>query len=165
MFKKLVVTLSIVVASLGFTSVVFADDSVKNDIVDVALENGSLKTFGEALKTANLVDTLKSEGPFTVFAPTDKAFANLPEGTLETLLEPENKSKLTAILSYHIVKSKLTGNDIVKATSFETSQGQKLTVSTAGGRVMINNAGVSMIDVKASNGVIHVIDTVLMPKE
>ncbi|MEL0646842.1 fasciclin domain-containing protein [Pseudoalteromonas agarivorans] len=166
MFKNLIVTLCLVVATLGDISIAYADEeSVKKDIINVALENGSLNTFSEALSTADLAGTLKGQGPFTVFAPTDKAFAALPQDTLKVLLQPENREKLIEIINFHLVADKLTGNDMVKATHFKSVQGQILTVSTEGGRVMINNAGVTMIDVEASNGVIHLIDTVLLPKE
>jgi len=133
------------------------------DIVDTAVAAGSFKTLAAALQAAGLVETLKGKGPFTVFAPTDAAFAKLPAGTLEDLLKPENKAKLTAILTYHVVAGKVMAADVVKLTSAKTVQGGSAKVSTMGGGVMIDAAHVTKTDIAASNGVIHVIDTVLMP--
>jgi len=138
---------------------------MKKDIVDVAAANGSFNTLVAAVKAGGLVETLKGDGPFTVFAPTDDAFAKLPEGTVEMLLKPENKDKLVAILTYHVVSGKVMSGDVVKVKSAATVQGQMLTVKVKKyGKVMINDANIITADVKASNGVIHVIDTVLMPK-
>ncbi|MBL8996117.1 MAG: fasciclin domain-containing protein [Gemmatimonadetes bacterium] len=134
------------------------------DIVDVAIGAGSFKTLVAAVKAAGLVETLKSEGPFTVFAPTDEAFAKLPAGTLEMLLKPENKDKLAAILTYHVVPGKVLAKDVVGLTSAKTAQGSSVTVKVSNGTVMIDNAKVVKTDIAASNGVIHVIDTVIMPK-
>jgi uncharacterized surface protein with fasciclin (FAS1) repeats len=134
------------------------------DIVDNAVAAGQFKTLAAALKSAGLVDTLKGPGPFTVFAPTDEAFAKLPKGTVEELLKPENKAKLTAILTYHVVPGKVMAADVVKVKDAKTVQGGAVTVKTMGGTVMIDNANVVKADIAASNGVIHVIDTVLMPK-
>jgi len=128
------------------------------------MENGSFNTLVTAVKAAGLVETLKGDGPFTVFAPTDEAFAKLPEGTLDMLLLPENKEKLTSILTYHVVAGKVTAADVMKIDSAPTLQGQEVTITTNDGKVMVNNAHVVMADVEASNGVIHVIDNVLMPK-
>nr|WP_259368877.1 fasciclin domain-containing protein [Colwellia sp. Bg11-12] len=136
---------------------------MKKDIVDVAAENGSFNTLVAAVKAGGLVGTLKGDGPFTVFAPTDEAFAKLPEGTLEMLLKPENKDKLVDILTYHVVSGKVMSTDVVKVTSAPTIQGKMLMVKVIDGNVMINKAKIIMADVKASNGVIHVIDTVLIP--
>ncbi len=135
------------------------------DIVDTAVAAGSFKTLAKALEAAGLVDALKGEGPFTVFAPTDDAFAKLPAGTIETLLRPENKDKLKAILLYHVVPGKVVAADVVKLNGKEpkTLQGGKVKISTKHG-VMVDNAMVIKTDVLATNGVIHVIDTVLMPK-
>jgi uncharacterized surface protein with fasciclin (FAS1) repeats len=166
MFKKFTAVLFFIVASVGFTSVSYADHhGMKKDIVDVAAENGSFTTLVAAVKAAGLVDTLKGEGPFTVFAPTDEAFAKLPAGTVEMLLKPENKDKLVAVLTYHVVSGKVMAADVVNVKSAATVQGQMLMVKADDSGVMINNAKVVMADVKASNGVIHVIDTVLLPKE
>ena len=166
MFKKIASVLTFVLASLTLSTAAHADHhGMKKDIVDVAAANGSFSTLVAAVKAAGLVDTLKGDGPFTVFAPTDEAFAKLPAGTVENLLKSENKDKLTAILTYHVVSGKVMAADVVKLDSAATVQGQSVNVTTNDGSVMINNANVVMADVKASNGVIHVIDTVLLPKE
>jgi uncharacterized surface protein with fasciclin (FAS1) repeats len=137
--------------------------AASKDIVDTAVGAGQFKTLTAALTAAGLVDTLKRSGPFTVFAPTDAAFAALPAGTVETLLKPENKAKLTAILTYHVVAGKVTAADVVKLTEAKTVNGATVAVKVQGSNVMINNAKVATADIDASNGVIHVIDTVLMP--
>lgn len=134
------------------------------DIVDTAAGAGQFNTLAAALKAAGLVDTLKGAGPFTVFAPTDAAFAKLPKGTVEELLKPENKAKLTAILTYHVVPGKVMAADVVKVSDAKTVQGGSIKVHAAGGKVMVDNANVVKTDIATSNGVIHVIDTVLMPK-
>lgn len=133
------------------------------DIVDTAVSAGSFSTLAAALEAADLVDTLKGDGPFTVFAPTDAAFAALPAGTVETLLKPENKDQLTAILTYHVVPGKVMSGDVVKLSNATTVNGADVTVTVMNGKVMINGATVTAVDVAASNGVIHVIDTVLIP--
>ena len=135
------------------------------DIVDTAVAAGSFNTLAKALEAAGLVQTLKGPGPFTVFAPTDEAFAKLPAGTLETLLKPENKAKLTRILTYHVVSGKVMAADVVKVKSAKAVSGDTLTVMTQGSNVMIDKAQVVKTDIAASNGVIHVIDTVLLPKD
>lgn len=142
-----------------------AGDYAKNkqDIVDTAVAAGQFETLAAALGAAGLVDTLKGDGPFTVFAPTDDAFAKLPAGTVESLLEPENKDQLTAILTYHVVAGKVMAADVVKLDNATTVNGADVSISVEGDAVMINNATVVSADVKASNGVIHVIDTVLLP--
>lgn len=134
----------------------------ENTIVDVAV-TGGFDTLVAAVQAAGLVETLQSEGPFTVFAPTDEAFAALPEGTLESLLKPENKDQLIAILTYHVVPGEVTSDQVVSLESAETLQGASLEISTSEDGVMINNAKVVKADVDASNGVVHVIDTVLLP--
>jgi uncharacterized surface protein with fasciclin (FAS1) repeats len=136
----------------------------KKDIVDVAASNGSFNTLVAAVKAAGLVETLKGEGPFTVFAPNDDAFAKLPEGTVESLLMPENKDKLISILTYHVVPGKVMAADVVKLENAATVQGQNVMIKVNDVTVMVDNATVLATDVKASNGVIHVIDTVIMPK-
>lgn len=138
--------------------------AAKSDIVDTAVNAGSFKTLAAALKAAGLVETLKGTGPFTVFAPTDEAFAKLPAGTVETLLKPENKAKLVGILTYHVVSGNVKAADVVKLTSAKTVQGQSVAIDAADG-VKINDAKVVKADIDCSNGVIHVIDTVLLPKE
>ncbi|WP_422928996.1 fasciclin domain-containing protein [Singulisphaera sp. PoT] len=134
------------------------------DIVDTAVAAGKFKTLVAAVKAADLVETLKGDGPFTVFAPTDEAFAKLPEGTLESLLKPENKKKLVAILTYHVVPGKVTAADVVKLTEAKTVQGSKVKIHVAGGKVKVDDAKVTKTDILTSNGVIHVIDTVLIPE-
>ena len=134
------------------------------DIVDTAVKAGSFKTLVAAVKVAGLVDTLKGKGPFTVFAPTDEAFAKLPVGTIETLLKPENKDKLVASLTYHVIASNVKAADVVKLKSAETLQGQTVAINATDG-VKINNAKVVKADIDCGNGVIHVIDTVLLPRE
>jgi len=136
----------------------------KSDIVDTAVNAGSFKTLAAALKAAGLVDTLKGKGPFTVFAPTDEAFAKLPAGTVESLLKPENKGKLAAILTYHVVAGKVMAADVVKLESAKTVQGQTVAIDATDG-VKINDAKVVTADIDCGNGVIHVIDTVLLPQE
>jgi uncharacterized surface protein with fasciclin (FAS1) repeats len=132
------------------------------DIVDTAVAAGSFKTLVAAVQAAGLVDTLKSPGPFTVFAPTDEAFAKLGDAAIADLLKPENKEKLTAILTYHVVPGKVMAADVVKIKEAKTVQGGVVTIDTADG-VKINNAKVVKADIVTSNGVIHVIDTVLLP--
>lgn len=137
----------------------------KGDIVDVAVAAGSFETLAAALGAADLVSTLKGDGPFTVFAPTDAAFAKLPAGTVESLLAPENKAQLTAILTYHVVAGKVKAKDVVELTSATTVNGADVAIAVNDGNVTINNAKVIKTDIGASNGVIHVIDTVILPPE
>ena len=136
----------------------------KKDIVGTAVAAGDFGTLAAALQAAGLVDTLKSDGPFTVFAPTDAAFAKLPAGTVETLLKPENKDQLTAVLTYHVVAGKVTAEQVVNLTSATTVQGQDVAIKVMDGKVHINDATVTTADVMTSNGVIHIIDTVLLPE-
>ena len=135
----------------------------KEDIVAVASGAGSFKTLVAAVKAAGLVETLQGKGPFTVFAPTDEAFAKLPEGTVADLLKPENKEKLVGILTYHVVPGKVMAAD-VKTMKAKTVNGQELDIKAADGKVTINDAKVIKTDISASNGVIHVIDSVVLPK-
>ena len=137
--------------------------AAEKDIVDTAVSAGEFKTLAAALGTAGLVDTLKGAGPFTVFAPTDAAFAKLPAGTVENLLKPENKDQLTAILTYHVVAGKVMAADVVKLSEAKTVNGAPVKIAVNGDKVMVNDATVAAADVTASNGVIHVIDTVLLP--
>ena len=155
---------SFVAVALAATVVIPAGAQQK-DIVDTAVGAGSFKTLVAALKAADLVDTLKGSGPFTVFAPTDEAFAKLPAGTVEDLLKPENKEKLKGILTYHVVAGKVMAADVVKLTSAKTVQGSNVAISTMGGKVKVDGANVVKTDIGASNGVIHVIDTVILPKK
>ena len=143
---------------------VLAATEMKNDLVEVAANTPHLSTLVKAVKEADLVDTLKGKGPFTLFAPTDEAFAKLPKETLDNLLKPENKEQLKKILTYHVVPGDVTAADAMKLTKATTVEGGELTIKTEGNKVMINDATVVKADIKASNGVIHEIDTVLMPK-
>lgn len=135
----------------------------QKDIVDTAVSAGSFKTLAAALDAAGLVKALKGEGPFTVFAPTDEAFAKLPKGTVETLLKPENKQKLTDILTYHVVSGKVPASQVVELTGAKTLNGQQVDVTVAGHSVSVDNAKVVKTDIECSNGIIHVIDSVILP--
>jgi uncharacterized surface protein with fasciclin (FAS1) repeats len=146
----------------AMTNVAFHQEA---DIVDTAVAAGQFKTLAKALQAAGLVDTLKGKGPFTVFAPTDEAFAKLPAGTLETLLKPENKDKLAAILTYHVVSGAVYAKDVTKLTNAVTVNGQRLDIGSAAGKVTIDGATVTTADVKATNGVIHIIDSVILPSD
>ena len=136
----------------------------KKDIVDTAVAAGSFQTLAKALDAAGLVETLKGEGPFTVFAPTDEAFAKLPAGTLDELLKPENKAKLTAILTYHVVSGKVLAKDVVKLSNAKTVQGSSAKITVTDGKVKVDDANVVKTDIMCTNGVIHVIDAVILPK-
>ena len=138
--------------------------AAENDIVDTAVGAKSFKTLVAAVKAAGLVETLKGKGPFTVFAPTDEAFGKLPEGALQDLLKPENKEKLTKILTYHVVAGKVMAADVVKLTEAATVQGSKVTIKVSDGKVKVDGANVVKTDIGCTNGVIHVIDVVIMPK-
>jgi uncharacterized surface protein with fasciclin (FAS1) repeats len=155
----------IAAAAIGLAVSSVAVRAAEKDIVDTAVGAGQFETLAAALGAAGLVDTLKGEGPFTVFAPTDDAFAKLPAGTVENLLKPENKDQLTAILTYHVVPGKVMAADVVKLSEAETVNGKKVKIKTEGDTVMINGAKVVSADVAASNGVIHVIDAVILPPE
>jgi uncharacterized surface protein with fasciclin (FAS1) repeats len=137
--------------------------SKSKDLVDVASEAGSFNTLVAAVKAAGLVETLKGDGPYTVFAPTDEAFAKLPKGTVENLLKPENREQLKAILTYHVVPGKLKAEQVVKLSEAKTAQGQSVSIKTSDGAVLVDDARVVKTDIKASNGVIHVIDSVIIP--
>jgi uncharacterized surface protein with fasciclin (FAS1) repeats len=151
--------LGILVVGMGLATV----SSQSKDIVDTAVANGSFKTLATALKAAGLVDTLKGTGPFTVFAPTDAAFAKLPAGTVENLLKPENKDQLRRVLTYHVVSGKVGSSEVTKLSSAKAVSGDAIAIAVKDGKVMVNNATVVTADVGASNGVIHVIDTVILP--
>lgn len=138
--------------------------SRSKDIVDTAVAAGSFKTLAAALEAGGLIETLKGSGPFTVFAPTDEAFSKLPEGTVENLLKPENKDALVKILTYHVVSGKVLAEDVVKLTSAKTVEGSELRIRAKKGSVRVDKANVVKTDIAASNGVIHVIDSVLLPK-
>ncbi len=139
-----------------------ADNHQRKDIVDTAVAAGSFKTLATALEAAGLIETLKGKGPFTVFAPTDDAFAKLPAGTVESLLK--DKEKLTKILLYHVVSGNVTAKDVVKLKSAKTAEGSSVKINVKEGKVMVDNANVIKTDIAASNGVIHVIDTVIIPE-
>jgi uncharacterized surface protein with fasciclin (FAS1) repeats len=158
--KKQVVLAGAIAALLLNLSAASAEDAAKKDIVDTAIAAGSFNTLVKAIQAAGLVETLKGKGPFTVFAPTDEAFAKLPAGTLEGLLK--DKAKLASILTYHVVPGKVMSSDVVKLSSAKTVQGQEVKISTAGG-VRVNDAKVVQTDIETTNGVIHVIDTVILP--
>ena len=134
------------------------------NIVDTAVAAGSFTTLAKALTAADLVATLKEPGPFTVFAPTDEAFAKLPAGTLDNLLKPENKDRLRRILTYHVVAGEVRAADVVKLQSAKAVSGDTIAVKVSGGKVRVDDANVTKTDIPASNGVIHVIDTVILPK-
>lgn len=147
------------------TAIISFSGAKAADIVDTASYAGNFNTLVTAIKAAGLVDTLKGPGPFTVFAPTDDAFAKLPAGTLDNLLKPENKKQLTSILTYHVVPGKVMSKDIAgKRTMVKTVEGSELTIDATSG-VKVDKATVTKADIDTSNGVIHVIDTVLMPKK
>jgi uncharacterized surface protein with fasciclin (FAS1) repeats len=158
--------------TLTFTSLVLvgilaaapAQAQQNRDIVDTAVAAGAFTTLATALTAADLVTTLKGEGPFTVFAPTDEAFAKLPAGTLESLLEPENKDKLRRVLAYHVVAGEVRAADVVKLQAARAVSGDTVTVKVKDGKVHVDDAKVTQTDIQASNGVIHVIDTVILPK-
>lgn len=176
--KKLTISTAVAFAAVSFSQAalagtcsqssmrtVSATTSASKDIVDTAVGAGQFKTLVAAVKAAGLVETLKGKGPFTVFAPTDEAFAKLPKGTVATLLKPENKAKLAAILTYHVVPGKVMAKDVVKLSKAKTVQGSAVGIRVKGGKVYIDNAQVVAPDVEASNGVVHVIDNVILPKD
>jgi uncharacterized surface protein with fasciclin (FAS1) repeats len=139
--------------------------AAEKDIVDTAVEAGQFKTLAAALVAAGLVSTLKGDGPFTVFAPTDEAFAKLPAGTVENLLKPENKQQLTEILTYHVVPGKVMAADVASIDEAKSVNGKMIDIEVEGATVRVNDAAVTSADVAASNGVIHVIDKVIMPPQ
>lgn len=164
MFSKVALSLmlpAVLIASLTVFTLADSNKNNKKDIVTIAVEAGNFKTLAAALTEAGLIETLKGKGPFTVFAPTDEAFSKLPEGTVENLLK--DKEALTKVLLYHVVSGEVMAKDVVNLSSAETVEGSNIRIQTADGKVMINNAQVTSADIKASNGVIHVIDTVIMP--
>ncbi|WP_432449549.1 fasciclin domain-containing protein [Aliiroseovarius marinus] len=160
MFRRTFIAL---VATSAISAPAFADGHSK-DIVDTAVGAGSFTTLVAAVQAAGLVDTLKGDGPFTVFAPTDEAFAALPDGTVDTLLMPENKDKLVSILTYHVVPGKVMSGDLSDGMMAATAQGAEVKIGTMSG-VTVQDANVVSADIEASNGVIHVIDSVIMPPE
>jgi uncharacterized surface protein with fasciclin (FAS1) repeats len=164
MLKKFAIgTIATLIAVVALNTPVVAGQS--KDIVDTAVAAGSFETLAKALTAAGLVDTLKGAGPFTVFAPTDEAFAKLPAGTVESLLKPENKAKLQRILTYHVVPGRVMAADVTKLKTAMAVSGDALKITASNGAVLVDGAHVVKADVAASNGVIHVIDTVLLPKD
>ena len=166
--KRLFLAVAVVAPAIGLAACANTETKTastpKADIVDTAVSAGSFKTLVTAVQAADLVDTLKADGPYTVFAPTDAAFAKLPAGTIDNLLKPENKDKLVQVLTYHVVPGRIMSSDIAgKQLAAATVEGQSLNVDATRG-VKINDATVTTADVEASNGVIHVIDTVLLPQ-
>ncbi len=162
---------TIAIALLFATTIVLANnekEQPKNnadmDIVELASATDFLSTLVAAVEAGDLVDVLKADGPYTVFAPTDEAFSKLPEGTLETLLAPENKDMLIQILTYHVVPEKITSSDLRDGAKVKTVQGQEIVVNLKDGKAMINNAEVTAADIEATNGVVHVIDSVILPE-
>lgn len=158
---KKILTSGLLALSLALTAV--AQDKSDKNIVETAVAAGNFKTLAAALTAAGLVETLSGPGPFTVFAPTDEAFAALPDGTVESLLKPENKEKLVGILTYHVVAGKVKSADVVTG-EVPTVNGAKLNVKRTDAGVTVNEANVTAADIKASNGVIHVIDAVVIPE-
>jgi uncharacterized surface protein with fasciclin (FAS1) repeats len=157
--------LSLKTAAVALPMLITAGAADAADIVDTAAGAGSFNTLVAAVEAAGLVETLKGEGPFTVFAPTDEAFAKLPEGTVESLLQPENKDQLVAVLTYHVVPGKTMSSDIAgKELEVETVQGQMVAIDASNGSVKVDEATVVQADIDTDNGVIHVIDTVILPQ-
>lgn len=165
--SKIIKLAAVGVTALGLSmasSAALADGhGGEKDIVDTAVAAGSFGTLAAALEAAGLIETLKGDGPFTVFAPTDDAFAKLPEGTVESLLLPENKDQLTAVLTYHVVAGEVLAADVVQLSEATTVNGADVAIKVEGDTVMVNDATVTATDIMASNGVIHVIDTVILP--
>lgn len=163
--KKLLAIMMVmmIVLNSSFTSKTTSVHEVEADIVDLAVSTEFLSTLVAAVKAGDLVDVLKGDGPFTVFAPTNDAFAKLPAGTVENLLKPENKAQLVKILTYHVVPGKVMSKDLKNGQMAKTVQGGSVKVTLKDGKVMINDATVTAADIAADNGVVHVIDTVIMP--
>ena len=162
-FKRIAIFAAACLVSMSALAGGYDKAEKRSDIVDTAVAAGQFTTLAAALKAADLVGTLKGDGPFTVFAPTDAAFAALPEGTVESLLKPENRDQLVAILTYHVVPGKVTAADVVKLDEAKTVNGSKVAIRAENGNVRINDATVVKADIGASNGIIHVIDTVILP--
>jgi len=164
MWKMLAAGIAVIALGMNTPSATAADAPTR-DVVETAVAAGSFTTLTKALEAAGLVATLKGAGPFTVFAPTDDAFAKLPAGTLETLLKPENRAKLKRILTYHVVPGRVMAADVVKLHSAKAVSGDTLSIAAHGDGVTIDNAHVVKPDIAATNGVIHVIDAVILPAE
>ena len=161
--RWMVLTVLMAIVVTGWGTTVATARTQQKDIVDTAVAAGSFKTLAAALQAAGLVDTLKGAGPFTVFAPTDAAFAKLPPGTVENLLKPENKAKLIAILTYHVVPGRVLAAQVTKMSSAPTVNGKALAIVSTNGTVTVGGADLVKTDVLCSNGVIHVIDAVMIP--
>ena len=167
--NRVTFSLALVLAVAVSTQVALAGDCKYSkakhtpDIVDTAVAAGNFKTLAAALGAADLIETLKGKGPFTVFAPTDEAFGKLPKGTVEELLKPENKGKLTSILTYHVVPGRVMAADVVKLSKAKTVEGSEAKIRVTDGKVYVDAAQVTATDIKAGNGVIHVIDSVILP--
>jgi transforming growth factor-beta-induced protein len=157
----IVAAVSLLPVSLGFAA---GKKDRPPDVVDTAVAAGDFKTLAKALEAAGLVETLKGKGPFTVFAPTDEAFGKLPKGTLDDLLKPENKEKLVKILTYHVVPGKVMAADVVKLSKAKTVEGTEVKITVTDGKVKVDDANVVKTDINCRNGVIHVIDAVILPK-
>ena len=163
MLKRFV--LGIAAGALTLSAAAVQAQDTNKDIVDTAVAAGSFQTLAKALQAADLVETLKGKGPYTVFAPTDEAFGKLPAGTLNDLLKPENKQKLQRILSYHVVPGRVSSADVVKLHTAKAASGDTIDIKANGGTVMVDSARVVKTDVQASNGIIHVIDSVILPDD
>jgi uncharacterized surface protein with fasciclin (FAS1) repeats len=163
--KKMIAGIVAAMTITGAAAATMGAATADKDIVDTAVAAGSFKTLAKALQAAGLVETLKGAGPFTVFAPTDEAFAKLPAGTLEALLKPENKPKLQRILTSHVVAGRIMAADVVKTSSAKSVSGDTLTIASRDGGVTVDGAKVVKTDIVATNGVIHVIDSVILPKD
>jgi uncharacterized surface protein with fasciclin (FAS1) repeats len=161
--KSIISMFGIAAVSASLVLTALAESGAKDDIVVIASGNEDFSTLVAAIKAAGLVETLQGEGPFTVFAPTNEAFAKLPEGTVESLLKPENKEKLVSILTYHVVSGKVMAADVA-AGEVATVNGEKATIAIADGKVSIDEAAIVTTDIEASNGVIHVINKVILPE-
>ncbi|MHA7131915.1 fasciclin domain-containing protein [Algoriphagus namhaensis] len=163
--KKLgsILMVAIVLFASSFTTKNENVHEIEADIVDLAISQDFLSTLVAAVKAGDLVDVLKGDGPFTVFAPTNDAFAKLPAGTVENLLKPENKDKLVAVLTYHVVPGKVMSGDLSNGMKATTVQGSDVTITLKDGKAMVNDATVTAADIEADNGVVHVIDTVILP--
>ncbi|HSR52871.1 MAG TPA: fasciclin domain-containing protein [Acidobacteriota bacterium] len=163
--KKLFSLFAAALLVLGaFATLNAADHHSKKDVVDIAASNADFSTLVAAVKAAGLVETLKGDGPFTIFAPTNAAFEKLPEGTVEMLLKPENKQKLVSILTYHVVPGRVTASQVTSLNSAKTVNGQEIDIQVSSGSVMVDDAKVVKTDIMGSNGVIHVIDSVILPQ-
>jgi uncharacterized surface protein with fasciclin (FAS1) repeats len=163
--KSFLFSMLALVCAVGSVQVAVAQDTASKTVVEIAAGNKDFSTLVAAVKAAGLAETLSGKGPFTVFAPTNAAFEKLPKGTVESLLKPENKKKLVAILTYHVVAGKVMAADVVKLDKAKTVQGQEVKIVAGKDGVKVDNASVVKTDIVGSNGVIHVIDTVILPKE